>query len=182
MIPRRFSAHVDDPAQPFTLDLMVVTGSEHRPQVVSLELSMRNLTEPGSITTERLRSVQVAKALQQALRKATKPVIDKGDGTFTFPDDSTGTSWGGQSVARPVRGEPMSEDFLRLVADTYRMAVANGSRQPVEDMRAQIGWGSRSTAGRWVVQARKAGLLGPAIGRTAGEAPASTRKKKGRRS
>jgi len=167
-LPTIFRAYVDDPTQRFTLDFEVRTTSGRRPEVTSLTLEIRNVSTSGSITTEALRQVPVSAALKLALAGATKPVLDQGDGTFAFPDDPSGAVWGADHVARPVRGTPMSQEFLQLVAATYRAAVASGSRSPVEDLRVQLG-ASRSTAGRWVVRAREAGLLGRAIGRTPGE-------------
>jgi hypothetical protein len=178
-IPSVFLATVDDPAQPFICNLEVRTRAGRRPEVVRLDLEIRNLADPGGISTEGLRQVQVAKALTLALTKATQRVSDEGDGLFRLPGDPTGTSWGGDHVARPVRGAPVTEEFLQLVAHTYRSAVASGSRSPVGDLGRELG-GSRSTAGRWVVQARKAGFLRPAIGRTSGEVAPTVRAKKGK--
>jgi hypothetical protein len=177
-IPTKFGAFIDDPAQPFTVELEVVTTGGRRPEVTEMTLGVRNLSTAGvPISTENLRHVHVAAALTLALTGATEKVIDNGDGTFTLPDDTTGTSWPADHVTRPVRGTTMSPEFLQIVATTYRAAVASGSRSPVGDLSIQLGT-SRSTAGRWVVAARKAGLLGKAIGRTAGEdLPARRRKR-----
>ena len=119
-IPTVFQAFVDDPIQPFTLDLEVRTRGGRRPEVTNLVLEVRNLSDSRPITTEALREVQVASALKLALARATKAVVDQGDGTFTFPDDTSGAAWGGRQVARPVRGVPMTDEFLKRVADTYR--------------------------------------------------------------
>jgi|HubBroStandDraft_1064217.scaffolds.fasta_scaffold81215_2 hypothetical protein len=174
-IPTKFWAFVDDPAQPFTLEIKVVTRGGRRPEVTDLTLSVREPTG-GPITTESLRGVQVATALKLAVAKATHKVIDNGDGTFSLPGDDSGAVWGASQAPRPVRGTPMSREFLQLVAETYRAAVASGSRSPVEDLSHALG-ASRSTAGRWVLQARKGGHLGESIGRIAGEQVKKPRRK-----
>jgi hypothetical protein len=147
--------------------------------VSELHLESRGRIGAEGLTTAGLRRVRIAQALKLALAKATVRVSDEGDGLFRLTEDPQGAAWGwgGGPVTRPVRGEPVAEEFLQLVAKTYRAAVASGSRSPVEDVRKQLG-GSRSTAGRWVVQARKAGVLRPAIGRKSGEAAPKVRKKK----
>jgi hypothetical protein len=167
-IPTRFGAVVDDPSQPFTVEFEVLTRDGRRPEVTELVLSVRDTSAAESITTESLRQVQVAGALTLAIAKVTIKVVDNGDGTFLLPDDTTGSTSGDEAVPRPVRGTSMTPEFLKLVAETYRAAVASGSRSPVEDLRRELG-ASRSTAGRWVLRARKDGYLREAIGRIAGE-------------
>jgi hypothetical protein len=176
-IPNLFRAVVDDPAQPFVLQFKVQTTAGRRPEVVELLLETRDPTSPGGVTTEGLRRVHIAKALTLALAKATRRASEVSDGLFGLSDHDPGSSWTDEPVARPVRGEPVTEAFLGMVADTYRKAVASGSRRPVGELGEQLG-GSRSTAGRWVVQARRAGLLGAAVGRVAGEAPPRRSKRK----
>jgi hypothetical protein len=175
-----FRAVVDDPSQPFILEFTVRTVAGRRPEVTDLNLGLRDPAPPGGVTTEGLRKVQIAKALTLALAKATRRVADSDGGLFRLEDDAPGTARGDDQVARPVRGQPVKEEFLRQVADTYRKAVARGSHRPVGELGEQLG-GSRSTAGRWVVQARRAGLLGAAVGRTAGEAPPKSLAKKRRK-
>jgi hypothetical protein len=153
-LPSSFSAEVDDPQQPYALDLRVRTIPGRRPEVVELRMELRNPKRPGGITTEGLRSVQIAKALQMAISRAVKPMTAEA---------------GEPALARPLRGVPVTEHFLEQVADVYRSAVASGSPAPVAEVSRQLG-GSRPTAGRWVVQARKAGILRPALGTKPGEA------------
>ncbi len=180
-IPSLFSAWVDDPQQPFVLEMEVRTIAGRRPEVVKLLLEARTASDRvAGIRTESIRGVQVSKALKLALATATMKISDLGDGLFRLEGGVPDVVRGGGSVARPVRGTPVTEDFLRLVAETYRFAVASGSRRPVADVGRRLG-GSRSTAGRWVLQSRSAGFLRPAIGRTAGEAAPKVRSTKGER-
>jgi hypothetical protein len=179
-IPSLFTAFVDDPVQPLLVQMKVKTVAGQRPEVSELHLESRGRVNAEGLTTAGLRRVRIAQALKLALAKATVRVSDEGDGLLKLTEDPRGTAWRGEPVARPVRGEPVTEEFLGLVAKTYRAAVASGSRSPVEDLRQQIG-GSRSTAGRWVVQARKAGVLRPAIGRKSGEVAPKVRAKRGQK-
>jgi hypothetical protein len=152
-IPCSFSAEIDDPEQPYLLDLRVRTIAGRRPEVVELRLELRSPQQPGGIATEGLRGVHIAKALQMAVTRAIEP-IETEDGRV--------------GATKPLRGIPVTKEFLGQVASIYRSAVAGGSRAPVVEVARQLG-GSRPTAGRWVVQARKAGILKPAIGTRAGE-------------
>ncbi len=176
-IPSSFTAMVDDPAQPFLLDLVVKTLSGRRPEVVEVRVAVRDrAATDGGVTTERLRPVKVARALTMALAQATERIYDDGSGMFRPVDELPTMGWGSGEVAKPVRGEPISDDFLKLVAATYRTAVASGSRSPVLELSTQLG-GSRSTAGRWVVQARRAGFLRATVGTKPGEITSKARTK-----
>lgn len=65
------------------------------------------------------------------------------------------------------RGTRLPDGFLQEVALTYRTAVAKG-RPPTQEVADEL-HGSRSSAGRWVSEARRRNFLGPAIRRQAGE-------------
>lgn len=66
------------------------------------------------------------------------------------------------------RKRAVDDKLLRSVADLYREALAKGLRNPVDYVKAELDPVSRSTAGRWVMEARKRGHLGPARPRIAG--------------
>ncbi|HUC05442.1 MAG TPA: hypothetical protein VL961_08575 [Acidimicrobiales bacterium] len=174
-IPTVFGSYVDDPSQPFTFELEVRTRPGRRPEVTELLIAARG-EDSASITTDKLRGVHVARALTLALDAATQRFTHGDEDVPPGPDDPCAAGADAAPAPRPVRGTPTSTGFLQLVADTYRAAVASGSRSPVEEVRRQFET-SRPTAGRWVVQARRAGLLGEALGRTAGEvAPGGSRR------
>lgn len=62
----------------------------------------------------------------------------------------------------------VTPDLLTEVAELYRSATSAGLAPVVEIARkANV---SHSTAGRWVVEARRAGIMGPAVGTRVGEA------------
>jgi len=66
------------------------------------------------------------------------------------------------------RRRVLDDAFLQQVAGIYRAALAAGLPTQ-EEIERQLGPVSGGTARRWVMQARKAGFLGPALGRKAGE-------------
>jgi hypothetical protein len=55
----------------------------------------------------------------------------------------------------------ITRDRLEEVADVYRSALGEGSTHPVEVVRDKLGIGSASTAAKYVMRAREAGLLPP---------------------
>src|SRR5580698_1097285 len=106
-IPSHFTAMVDDPAQPFLLELVVKTVAGRRPEVVEMRVAVRDLASPdGGVTTEKLRPVKVAKALTLALAQATKRIYDDGSGMFRPVDELPVMGWRSGDVLKPVRGEP----------------------------------------------------------------------------
>jgi len=90
------------------------------------------------------------------------------------------SAWRQKTSRTPRRGKAVSDDELRRVAAIYRTAVAR--RQPPTKTVATEMHVARSTAGRWVVEARKRGFLGPAPPPgLAGELePSTTRRKRAR--
>jgi hypothetical protein len=67
----------------------------------------------------------------------------------------------------PRRRGPLREEDLKRVAEVYRGAIARG-RPPTKTVAGELGV-ARSTAGRWVAEARRRGVLGRAKPRVAGE-------------
>lgn len=75
-----------------------------------------------------------------------------------------------EAYPAPVEpGKRIPDEHFERVADVYRYAVKLG-RPPTEGV-AEAFDVARSTAGRWVVQARRRGFLGPAMPGRAGEKP-----------
>jgi hypothetical protein len=71
------------------------------------------------------------------------------------------------TFARPEPGKKIQDEHFEHVAEIYRYALERG-RPPTEGV-AEAFDVSRSTAGRWVVETRRRGLLGPAVPGVAGE-------------
>lgn len=69
----------------------------------------------------------------------------------------------GRKMSRP----PLDDELFAEVAEIYRAAIADG--QPTRKAVQEHFVVGSSAAGRYVVEARKRGFLGPAIGKKAGE-------------
>ncbi|PRY24062.1 hypothetical protein [Pseudosporangium ferrugineum] len=95
--------------------------------------------------------------------------IDLDEGTakkiVKMRDHFARRSFGATEVQRRRR---VTRELLEQVAQVYRAAFRDG--QPPTQAVAETFHVSHSTAGRWVVEARKAGALGPATGTRPGEA------------
>jgi len=78
------------------------------------------------------------------------------------------------------RGSRMPDSHLQEVARVYREALA-AKKPPVQAVQRHFRVGgrpvSRSTAGRWVFEARRRGFLGPTQPGQAGEATTTKRRK-----
>jgi hypothetical protein len=95
-----------------------------------------------------------------------------GDGGSHLPFALAGSTAGFQAAIQgpqrvPRRGIPLSEDHFTHVARIYRAATPSGAPTAAVAKQMHV---ARSTAGRWVMQARKRGFLGAAGGTTGGEA------------
>jgi hypothetical protein len=169
-VPSRFEALVDDPAQPYLLHLVVRVNAGRGAELLAMSAEVRDPTKPGGVTAEGLRAVKVAAAIRLAVQHARKRVAESeplGAGTFRMEGEPEDTAWGG-GRSGPGRGRPIGDEHLQRVAEIYRAAVSTGHRAPVDEVRRQLNT-SRSTAGRWVQQAREHHFLGPARGPVAGE-------------
>jgi hypothetical protein len=61
----------------------------------------------------------------------------------------------------PTRGQTTPDEFLRSVAQLYESHVRSGSTRATADVAADFA-APRSTAARWVMEARRRGMLPPA--------------------
>lgn len=110
---------------------------------------------------------------------ATKRVLEPHYGEMRINEETTEAigkirdlyarrAWPATETRRRRR---VTRDLLTQVAAMYRKAHEDG--KPPTQAVAEAFEVSHSTAGRWVVEARKAGVLGPAAGPKAGEASGS---------
>lgn len=76
------------------------------------------------------------------------------------------------AVQPPVRRRSVTKQLLAEVAEVYRESAAAG-RPPTQAVAAHF-TATHSSAARWVREARRAGVLGPALGPTAGERSTSS--------
>ena len=140
-------------ASPETYDLWGDTVIKGEARLKDGRFTITSLTVEGpSVTGALLRSIPV----QGVLRTA---VVRTAHRSFTDPDGKTWTGrmsrlWWDQDVAR----HGPTPEALEAVATIYRLAYAvgdNPTKAVAEDLNL-----AGSTAGRWVMKARAAGLLG----------------------
>jgi len=160
----RVTADVDD----FVVDIDVETQDDGSVRClgVSVRLQDDDMSHPG-VSSLGLRQIPIRKLISQA-RRSPLVIFDDdnqsslGPDVIRTPDQDVVVAEDrfGIRDTRPGRGRQMSDDHLSRVAKTYLAAVDAGHR-PVLYV-AQVGLASRPTAARWIAQARKRGLLGPA--------------------
>lgn len=146
VVPAAFEASFDDPSLSFTALLEVVVSAGDA-RVVKVVLERRDARE--RITSVGLRGIPLAAWVDQALRAA--------------PDMSAKVSTDAGTWSMPTMSGNRAE-LLQQVADAYRASVRQGSRRPTADAARALAR-PRETVARLLVDARKAGLLGPAPGR-----------------
>jgi hypothetical protein len=175
-VPRTFTA--TGRHQDFTIELEVEVDDRGRPHCRRLAVSA---TGDGSdVTGDTLRRLPVAKLVgeattEAALSQKTPRVKDPRGvtldsctaGPLTSNERSDFYGRFAQGARRPHRGSPVTDENLRQVADLYRAALERGD-PPTKTIGLELHIG-RSTAARWVAEARKRGLLGPALRGRAGE-------------
>lgn len=112
-------------------------------------------------------------ATRRVLEEHAPDITARGDAlkaaTAELNDHFARRAWPATVVQRRRR---MTRELLEKVAEVYRTAYGQGL-SPTKAV-AEAFDVSHSSAGRWVVEARKEGLLGPALGPTAGEAETPT--------
>jgi hypothetical protein len=195
VLPERFHAVIepDDPALPRCyLGVAVERG-----RAVCVELRCERREDGPPVTGEALRQLPIAAFTREATRRVTQRLVADPDGegvrsVSVYYDfgDRLPVEWEGdtpvysgtsdplpaaerfdaqyaRSAGAPRRRGPMREEDLREVAGAYRGAVA-AQEPPTRAVAARFGV-SRSTAGRWVAEARQRGMLGKARPRMAGE-------------
>jgi hypothetical protein len=136
------------------------------------ELTVRPHDEDESITKETLAKLPVADLVRYTVASLATPLKAGPDGTLVqdFSQHHANEDLykrfarGGR---RPRSGSPLTDENLREVATLYRAALENNDPPTLAVAAAKNV--SRSTAARWVSEARKRGFLGPALGPRPGE-------------
>jgi hypothetical protein len=176
-LPSRYSMVATDvPGLPYRVEFVVVASAGSRPQAESVTL-VQLVDEHGRpagppVTSAALRRVAVAELVRLSVEVAAQVL----DSELPTRDPETETS----GKLRPPTDEETTElrkrrrrrvdsELLANVAELYREAARVG-QAPTQAVADTLGV-PRSTAGRYVVRARREGHLGPAPGRRiAGEA------------
>jgi len=184
--PVRFSARVTDERYPVRVTIDIEDG---QPVLHALE----RLPDGPPLTGALLRSIPVDRLVREvAWTTVFEPqLMDRAEAQLlSHPDEAAappgeplpvlrpalGRAGGLQELQklpkgrhRPRSGVAVPDSTLEQVAAIYRQALAQGIG-PTKAVQAQFKPRiSRSTAGRWVGEARKRGFLGSAIGTRAGE-------------
>lgn len=170
-IPSRF--HAATTVDGFSIRLFAVVG-ERGPGAVEVTIEQPDGGKGEPVTHRVLRKLTTDQIVRDALAQLSRPVTSAEDETGipgTFRVEGIEDIYGGRAVSAPGRGRDTEPDRLARVAEIYRSAVAAG-RPPVKAVTDELP-SSRSTAGRLVGQARKAGLLRETThGRVGADAPA----------
>lgn len=115
---------------------------------------------PATVTSSIARQILVDRLMRAALEKVSQPA-ERVPGLLPSAFHVAGTPendvWLSE-VPRRGRGRETSQEKIRRAAEVYRAAVASGSRAPIKVVAHELGY-SQSQAGRFVSQAREAGLL-----------------------
>lgn len=166
-VPTWFHALWRSPKMPYVIT-MEITTMAREPEInrVNVERTLPTVGEP--ITGGLLRDLPLGRMLRAALEVAARPLEEvHGEevpgGAFRVPGVTPpGSAEVGNRPQLPGRGRSMDRDTLAAVASVYLAAQREG-RAPTQAVADVFGT-SRSSAGRVVVQARRAGLLPPARG------------------
>jgi hypothetical protein len=156
-IPSRFyaSTKVDG----FSVDLTAVVGSRG-PGAIEVTVEQRDGGGGPPVTLAVLRKVTVDQIIRAAVEKVSLPAASAEMETGipgTFRVKGIDAIYGGAGSPAPGRGRDTPAARLARVAEIYRAALS-ARRPPVKAVAEELPC-SRSTAGRLVGLARKAGLL-----------------------
>jgi hypothetical protein len=155
-IPDRFRATTSLGGYLITIRGVV---DQRGPGAIEVTVEQPRSEDGDPVTMNVLRKVTVDRVIHEALAQVSRPVIDASEDTGiqgAFRIEEGGETYLDQLPA-PGRGRLTAADRLESVAAIYLHALAEG-RPPVQAVAEDLPC-SRSTAGRLVGQARKAGLL-----------------------
>lgn len=160
-VPGAVNVGVLDPAHPFVIELSFTTrGNE--PELVGINVERRIAGEPLTITEVRRLPLEfyVSYAATELRARAAVHAQERTDAVRSNEDRPHDVDDG---VLGASRSSPCDID-LTLVAETYRSALSSADprtqRAPVAAVARQLSV-NRVRAGRYVRQAREAGLLEP---------------------
>jgi len=167
-LPEGFEVLFDDPTLPLLvrLDFDMI---DERPSCQVISLWNRHQGEIAEITSERLRRIPVGRLVQEAIMAAVHRSPSKRGrrkeppSLVEFSDEYRRI---GNRAARK-QGQAYTDDHYRRVAEIYRTAL-HSKDHPTKAVA--VGFTvTPSTAGRYVMEARRRGFLGPTEPGKAGE-------------
>ena len=164
-VPQHFFADSDA----ITLEIKISDRGEPRCVGISVH-------DEDGVTGEALRGIPVARLVKEAFAAAAVrygPIEEGGESILrvigtTAEDRAAFYDRFAKDARQPRSGSPLTHEHLQQVATIYREAVKRGD--PPTQTVAEVMNVTRPTAGRWVGEARKRKLLGPAKRGRAGEA------------
>ncbi len=162
-VPRHFEVHFTSPAEPLkTLRMTIGVSPDGVPECGEVAIS----SEPGGPALQRADlQIPLKRLMDQALKWIARPAEFDANGNVV----RLGARLSGREAA--VSGAPaprrtarsLTPELLAQVTTIYREANARprmgGHLQPTQAVADQLTAGVRSTAARWVMKARDAGLL-----------------------
>lgn len=162
-------ASIDGPELPYRLHL-VIAVVHGRP--VCTSLTAERLPDGAPVTRRGLNSLPVDKLVRMAAAQSAA-TISRGDGWTSYdlvtPEQSASVL-AGLTPRRGRRGDPGArEELVRKVVIAYRDLLAAKVKQPKPAIAKSLGI-SVSYVSALLADARRQGLLGPAIPGRAGEA------------
>lgn len=151
-LPFRWTTSLDREELPYVVELDFAT-SEAGPQCRAVRFSARENGEP--ISARRVRDVPIAECIQLAIASAAVRE-ERGPGVVTYRLGGSDVSEQAKLARSPEHGTS-SDEHLRKIAKTYR----NADKNPTQAVQDAWPFYSYSTVARWVMEARRRGLLPP---------------------
>jgi len=162
-VQRSFTATLDrEPRTGLGLVLDIWVDRSGNPHCHGLRLTC-DPSSTGSISTSTYRALNLATLVHQAFRDALVPItrLDSQEGELVFErrvaESSELDSIVPQGVKRSKQRKPLGDDELRLTAQFYVSASAEGV-SPTKSLAERFNV-NRSTARRWVQRAVERGFL-----------------------
>jgi Family of unknown function (DUF6214) len=156
-IPARF--HAVAQVDGYAVTLFAIVG-QRGPGAVEVTVEQPDAAAGPPVTLNVLRKVTIDQIIRTALEQLSRPAASAELETGipgTFRVQGVDQIFGGRTAPAPGRGRDTPSARLVRVAEIYRAARSHG-RPPVKAVAEELP-ASRSTAGRLVGLARKAGLL-----------------------
>jgi len=154
--PSRFYVQTDMDGYKVT---MLAEVGQRGPGATHVAVRQPEGRDGAPVTMTVLRRVAVDQVIREAVDQLSRPAMADDSEPGAFCVEGIGGVWHGPAPRPSGRGSQTADARLQRVAEVYLDAVAAG-KPPVKAVEKQLHF-SRSTAGRLVGQARKAGLLTP---------------------
>jgi hypothetical protein len=168
-IPTRFRATTT--IEGFDVAVAAVVGARG-PVATSVMMSQPRGGHGPAVTLGMLRKITVDQIIRDGVAQLAKPAVSAEPETGirgTFRVEGDDQIYGGGGPPAHGRGRDTAPERLATVAGVYNAAIAAG-KPPVKAVESELHF-TRSTAGRLVGQARKAGLLSPTTQGKTSDAP-----------